>query len=203
MPENKLYKIMADLLHEANTLSAVQVVLRSLDDNVDQINQHIEHSPFFAVVKEACWQTLYLSTGKIFDEPNKHKEASSLKSLKKAVCQGRSVEINEANANESIIAINDFLGAHDIAGTLKRIKEIRHQFVAHKQTIADQKAKDITINEIHEFIDKTFVLLNQVADGIGFHGTDRITRGNTVKDSTQSVLYSLYHGRQFKLDNTS
>ena len=203
MPENKLYKIMVDLLHEANTLSAVQVVLRSLDDNADQISQRIEHSPFFAVVKEACWQTLYLSTGKIFDEPTKYKETSSLKSLTKAVCQVRSVDINEAKANESITAINDFLGAHDIAGTLKRIKEIRHQVIAHKQTEPEQKAKDITINEIHEFIDKTFVLLNQVADGIGFHGTDRITRGSTVKDSTQSVMYSLYHGRQFKLDHTA
>ena len=193
MPENKLNKIMVDLLYEANTLSAVQVVLRALDDNADQISQRIEHSPFFAVVKEACWQTLYLSTGKIFDEPTKYKETSSLKSLKKAVCQGSSVDIDKAN--ESITAINDFLGAHDIAGTLKRIKEIRHQVIAHKQTEPEQKAKDITINEIHEFIDKTFVLLNQVADGTGFHGTNRITRGSTVKDSTQSVLYSLYHGR--------
>ena len=201
MPENKLYKIMADLLYEANTLSAVQVVLRSLDDNAGQISQRIEHSPFFAVVKEACWQTLYLSTGKLFDEPTKHKETSSLKSLKKAVCQGSSVDIDKAN--ELITAINDFLGAQDIAGTLKRIKEIRHQIIAHKQTEPEQKAEDITIEEVYEFIDKTFVLLNQVADGIGFHGTDRITRGSTVKDSTQSVLYSLYHGRQFKLDNTA
>lgn len=201
MPENKLDKIMADLFYEANTLSAIQVVLRSLDDNVDQINQRIEHSPFFAVVKEACWQTLYLSTGKIFDEPTKHKETSSLKSLKKAVCQGSSVDIDEAN--ELIMTINDFLGAHDIAGTLKRIKEIRHQVIAHKQTEPEQKAEDITIEEVYEFIDKTFVLLNQVADGIGFHGTDRITRGSTVEKSTQSVLYSLYHGRQFKLDHTA
>ena len=203
MSENKLYKIMADLLYEANTLNAVQVVLRSLDDNADTINHHLEHSAFFAVVKGACWQTLYLSTGKIFDEPTKHKETSSLKSLKKAVCQGRSVDMDKDKANELITVINDFLGAHDIAGTLKRIKEIRHQVIAHKQTEPEQTAGDITTEEIYEFIDKTFALLNQVADGIGFPGINRITRGSTVKESTQSVLYTLYHGRQFPLDNTS
>ena len=188
MSENKLNKIMADLIYEANTISAARVVLRTLNDNVDLINQYLEYSTFFVVVKETCLQCLYLSTVKIFDQYDRE-ETSSLKFLKKAVSQNRNIDKDKAD--EIIETIDNFLRDNNIAGTLERIKEIRHQSIAHKQTEAEQKAKNITMNEFYWLIDETFALLNQVADKIGFHGNKRVTRGSTVKSSIQSVLYTL------------
>ena len=190
MSDNKIDKIMADLINEANTVSAARVVFRTLNDNIDLINQH-EHSTFFVVVMETCRQCMILSTAKIFDR-SKYDETSSLKYLKKALCEGRGVEVDKDEVCEIIETIDDFLQDHDIAGTLNRIKEIRHQFVAHKQTIADQKAKDITLHEFYGFIDETFELLDQVADKIGFHVNKKVTKGSTVRLSLQSVLDTLY-----------
>ena len=185
---------MADLIYEANTLCAVRVVIRTLADNVGLINQHVEFSTFFAVVEETCFQCLFISTGKIFDQYD-HKETSSLKSLRKALFQGRGVDIDKDKTDESIKKIDDLLRDHDISGTLDRIKEIRHQFIAHKQTEAEQKAKDITMNEFYGLIDKTFIVFNQVADRIVFHGNKRIIKGDTVKSSIHSVLNTLFPRR--------
>ena len=193
MAENKLDKIMGDLIYEANTLCAVRVVIRTLADNVDLINQYVEYSTFFAVVEETCLQCLFLSTGKIFDQYD-HKETSSLKSLKRALLQGRGVDIDKDKADELIVLVDDFLRDHENAGILDRIKEIRHQFIAHKQTEAEQNAQDITMNELYGLIDKTFIVLNQVADRIGFHGNKRIIKGDTVKSSILSVLDTLFPG---------
>ena len=181
---------MGDLINEANTLSAVRVVFRTLNENVDLTNQYREYRTFFVVVKKICWQCLFLSTVKIFDQ-NKYKEISSLKSLKKALIQRRDVNIDKDKADKLVKTIDDFLRDNDIAGTLKRIKEIRHQIIAHKQMGAEQKAKDITLNEFYGLIDKTFVVLDQVADGIGFHENKRITKGSMIKASTRSVLDTL------------
>ena len=189
MSDNKLHKIMADLIYEANMVSAARVVIRTLNDNFDLINQYLEYSTFFVVVRETCMQCLYLSTVKIFDQYDR-KETSSLKFLKKAV--SRESDIDKDKADEIIEIIDGFLKDHDIAGTLDRIREIRHQFIAHKQTGAEQIARDITLNEFYGFIDETFELLDQVADRIGFHGSKRVTRGSPVKSSIESVLYTLF-----------
>ena len=201
MSDNKLDKIMADLIYEANTVSAARVVFRTLNDNIDLINQH-EHSTFFVVVMETCRQCMILSTAKIFDR-SKYDETSSLKYLKKALCEGRCVEVDKDEACEIIETIDDFLEDYDNAGTLNRIREIRDQVGAHRQTEPEQSAKDTTMNEFYEFIDKTFELLDQVADKIGFHVNKKVTKGSTVRLSLQSVLHTLYSPSGNSSHNTS
>ena len=105
------------------------------------------------------------------------------------------LDADQDKATEIIDTIDDFLNDHDIAGTLDRIREIRHQFIAHKQTEAQLEARDITMNDFYGLIDKTFELLNEIADRIGFHGNQRITRGDEVKSSIQSLFYALSAGR--------
>ena len=39
MSDNKLNKIMADLIYEANMVSAARVVLRTLNDSFNRINE--------------------------------------------------------------------------------------------------------------------------------------------------------------------
>ena len=182
---------MADLINEANTLSAARTVFIYLNKNIDLINQQqTGYSTFFVVVIMICRQCLFLSTGKIFD---KSKHSSSLKSLKKALSQDD--DIDKDKADELVETIDDILNDPDIAGTLGRIMEIRHQSIAHKQTEAEQKAEDRTYNEFYGLIDKTFEVLDQVADGIGFHENRRITKGSMVKASTRSVLGTLFPRR--------
>ena len=65
MSDNKLRKIMADLFYEANTLSAARIVIKILNDYDDLIKQYVEYSVFFAVVRDTCMQSLFLSTTKI------------------------------------------------------------------------------------------------------------------------------------------
>ena len=194
MSDNKLNKIMADLIYEANTVLAARVVFRTLNGNVNLINWHVEYAPFFDVVRDTCRQRLFLSTVKIFDQ-YQHKEKSSLKSLKKALEQGEGVEIDKDKADEIIKTIDDFLRDNDIAGILKRVEEIRHQFIAHKQTEPEQNARDITMDEFDRLIDKTIGLLSQVADRTGFHEEGIIT-GSAVKSSTQNVLDTLFPEQQ-------
>lgn len=185
---------MADLIYEANTVVAARVVFRTVDGNVDLINRHEKYAPFFDVVRDTCFQRLFLSTVKIFDQ-SKHKETSSLKSLKKVLDQGEGVEIAKDKADEIIKTIDDFLRDNDIVGTLERVEEIRHQFIAHKQTEPEQKARDITMGEFDQLIDKTIGLLSQVADRTGFHEEGIIT-GSAVKPSTQNVLDTLFPEQQ-------
>ena len=188
MSDNKLDKIMADLINEANTLSAARTVFISLNKNIDLINQQqTGYSTFFAVVIDICRQCLFLSTVKIFDMA---KHSSSLKSLKEAL--SRDDNIDKDKADELVKKIDDFLKNPDIAETLDRIREIRHQSIAHKQTEAEQKAEDRTYNEFYGLIDKTFLVLDQVADGIDFHENKRITKGSPVKKSIQRVLDTLF-----------
>ena len=194
MSDNKLNKIMADLIYEANTVFAARVVFRAVDGNVDLINRHVEYTPFFDVVRDTCFQRLFLSAVKIFDQ-SKHKETSSLKSLKKALDQGEGVEIDKDKADEIIKTIDDFLRDNDIAGILKRVEEIRHQFIAHKQTEPEQNARDITMDEFDRLIDKTIGLLSQVADRTGFN-EEGIIKGSAVKSSAQNVLDTLFPEQQ-------
>ena len=189
MSDNKLRKIMADLFYEANTLSAARIVIKILNDYDDLIKQYVEYSVFFAVVRDTCMQSLFLSTTKIFDE-SKYNETSSLKYLKMALPQES--EIDKDKAKEIIATIKEFLCDDDIKRTLNTIKEIRNQFIAHKQIEVELKARDMTMDDIYGFIDETFKLLNQVADRIGFPGYQRITKGNTVEESIESVLYTLF-----------
>ena len=184
---------MADLINEANTLSAARTVFISLNKNIDLINQqHTGYSTFFVVVKKICWQYLFLSTVKIFDK-SKHNESSSLKSLKKALSQDD--DIDKVKADELVKTIDDFLRDDVVAGTLKRIEEIRHQNIAHKQIKPEQKARDITLDDLYGLIDKTSKLLNEIADRIDFHKNKRIIKGSMVKASTRSVLNTLFPRR--------
>ena len=189
---------MANLIDEANMVSAARVVFRTLNDNIDLINQH-EHSTIFVVVKKACSQCMILSTAKIFDQ-FKYNETSSLKYLKEAL--SRESDIDKDKAKEIIEIIDDFLNDPDNARILGRIREIRNQFVAHKQTEAVQETGDITLNDFYEFTDKTFELLDQVADRIGYHENKRVTKGSTVESSLLSVLFTLLSGN-YSSHNTS
>ena len=66
---------MADLINEANTLSAARTVFISLNKNIDLINQQqTGYSTFFAVVIEICRQCLFMS-GASFIATWRHKES--------------------------------------------------------------------------------------------------------------------------------
>ena len=156
-----------DLINEGNNLRAVQGVYKTLNDHTQTLNQDRKYSIFFAVVRFLCYQYLLLSICKIFDQ-SKYTETSSLKYLKKALNEG--VE-NENDRDKLVNAIDDLLCDHCIAATLSRVEEIRNQLIAHKQTDAEQKAMDITLNEVFRLIEKSRRVINKVACGINYSET--------------------------------
>ena len=94
---------------------------------------------------------MILSTAKIFDR-SKHNETSSLKYLKKALCEGRGVVVDKDEACEIIETVDDFLQDHDIAGTINRVREIRDQSIAHKQTFVAHKQTEAEKKTYNDFL---------------------------------------------------
>ena len=182
--ENKLEKIMRDMIEEGNNLRCVLSVWKTLTqkESTDILNKHEKSLHFFEVVRFTCNRYLYLSICKIFDMSS-HNETSSLKYLKKALAKSQNTEL--------VSLVDDFLREKDTVETLKKMTEIRNQYVAHNQMDKEKKATGKTWDDAFKLIEKTCEVINQVADDIHFGKIISVEEADKRKAATHVVLHVL------------